>query len=325
MGCVLIHWGARDLPIDERLHGYPHCFFGLGDRADGGVGDYRVRYVGRRGTYLVQREHFYLCKRKADQPAATVFKRQATEAARCLDEIPRDVLSQIQIPSRNRQALSNEKDMHWIWGLFDLPWQQPPDSPRHASRTIWGFVDGEDRRIPELVACFPHDHDAIRRHYEEHGDDGGKLPFLSKWAQKLPNRYVSHIPDVFTFSAWMVNLLLDLRQGEAAIVPTRLAVEEPAACLFRDEGAVYRVRFNGEAGTLNASLIGEVHLRATPASADVLRGPGFASPGREKWTRNDNIDGSGGAVSGGEQNGDYPEMAGKSPARCRDNHAKGDP
>ena len=74
--------------------------------------------------------------------------------------------------------------------------------------------------------------------------------------QKLPNRYVSHIPDVFTFSAWMVNLLLDLRQGEAAIVPTRLAVEEPAACLFRDEGAVYRVRFNGEAGTSTPALLG---------------------------------------------------------------------
>jgi len=206
--CVLIHWGARDLPVAERLHGYPHRFFGSGKPADGGMGSYRVKRLGRRKYLVVTREHFYLCRRNADREGAAVFERQATEAARYLAEIPKSIFSQVSIPSLKRHELSNTAATRWVWFLFDLAWQQAPDSPRHTQRTIWGLLEGEDRSLPESVVCLPHDKAAISRYREEHGDGGGKLPFLAKWAERLPNRYFSAIPDVFAFSAWAVNTIL---------------------------------------------------------------------------------------------------------------------
>ena len=215
LGCLLIHWGENDIPFELREH-YPGKWFrGELRRVGRGTGGYCVRKVTH--SAIVSREHFYLSSYLAGQRGASVFERAAREAVRCLHEVPGDVLSRFTIPSWTAAAESTAGESRWVWLHFDISSSQPVESPRHVRRSIWTFADGESPDIPESILCFPHDSSWIKQSIASpKSRDDRDLQILRRWAKRLPARYFAYIPDVFSWSIWILDRLL--AAGETVVI-----------------------------------------------------------------------------------------------------------
>ena len=168
---------------------------------------------------FVWREHFYPIWRGRDPRGAEVFLQQAEDMGRYLSEIPDSILSQVSLPSLSCHQRGNTMAARWIWSLFDLAWQQPPESVRHEPRRMWATVD-EGPVLPfekggtRSILWFQYEQSEVEEWTESYGP--------SRWGApppgELPVWYFSEIRDVAAYSVWAINQIL-------AVAPT---AESPA-------------------------------------------------------------------------------------------------
>lgn len=89
------------------------------------------------------------------------------------------------------------------------------------------------------------------------------MPFLSGWAKRLPSRYFAHIPDVLSFSAWAVAVLL------GPTTPAGRKPREPK--LWRPTENVMRVITLVNQGWSNEAIADKVDVKAATTAANLRK------------------------------------------------------
>ncbi len=118
------------------------------------------------------------------------FSSLCADASKCVLGLPPQVLDQF-----SEESISPiSPDERWLWILFDLAWQQRPQSPLQTKRMIWN-----------RYSTGPYD----RSHFQRLSEMGVlHSDFPGEWAHRLPGFYFSELSDVFHASSYAIDMLI---------------------------------------------------------------------------------------------------------------------